>query len=94
MKIAIFLIILLMLLGFDFYFFSPKAEYIRKKIWQELDKDVLYLEDGSVVYGWIWGQTQDYLGGQAEDGSFFNIDSSDCREVRMNYLFDYWEKLI
>ena len=94
MKIVIFLLILVLLLGCGIYFFSAKAEPLRSKIWQKLDRDIIYLQDGSVVYGWIWGQTQDYFGGQDQDGTFFNINSSDCKQLKINYLFSYMEKLI
>ena len=76
------------------YFFSGWGGALRTQLWRRLDKDRIYLKEGGVVYGWIWGETEDYLAGEESDGTLFNIKTSDYERVEENRLFYYLDKLI
>ena len=58
-----------------------------------LDKDKIYLTDGTVIHGWIEEEGRNYLWIGTEKG-YYDLDRSKCERIEENYLLRYMRKLI
>jgi len=58
-----------------------------------LDRDTIYLDDGSVIKGWITGEDDRQLWIEQENG-YFGIERSRCKKIIRNTLLLYTKELI
>lgn len=73
------------------YFFVDLGPRFRIEIGQMLDKDTLYLKDGSVIDGWIIRNDKRTIWFAQEKG-YFTLPVSQCELIRENVLLQYiWE---
>ena len=50
-----------------------------------LDKDIIYLNDGRVIEGWLWDEeNREVAAGKDIRGGLFVVSASEYREVRKN----------
>ena len=85
LKIIIFLFTCLVLFGAIFYFLGTSAgEY--DSIWSRLEQDLIYLEDGKVLKGWIWEERVNMIIGERLDKTIFSLPASDYKAVKRDYL--------
>ena len=75
------------------YFFVNLGPRFRVEIGHQLDKDALYLKDGSVVEGWIIKKDKRSVWIAQEKG-YFSLPLSQCELIRENVLMQYiWEMI-
>lgn len=92
-KIIFFIILGVSVLGVIHLSFG-EGKKLRREMELLLDKDILYLNDGEVIQGWMWKQEGDLIAGQREKGGTFVVNPSQCQIIQENVLFHYLEKLI
>ncbi len=92
-KVATFVIFFLLLCGLS-YFLLPVGKIVRDNIWTDLDKDILYLTESTIIKGWIWTETEDAIMGQKEKGDLFTVKGSDIANIEKNKLFEQLKNLL
>ena len=86
-------IISVLFLGSIYFFLKPAASF-RTKLWHSLDKDILYLNDGRIIRGWIWERRDNLITGYTEEDEVFVLKSSEPIGVKENELLRYLQELI
>jgi hypothetical protein len=75
------------------YFFINPSHLLNTHTGEMLDRDTLYLKDGSIMKGWIKGG--DNISIIVETGKgFFTIPRAQCRLIQENTLLLYVRELI
>ena len=58
-----------------------------------LDRDTIYLKDGSIVKGWIAKEDNRQIWIETKEG-YFTIDRSECQNIQHNTLLLYVRELM
>ena len=75
-------------------YFAPYTDpRFRATLGRALDKDIIYLENGSVVEGWIMKEAEGEIFIQVEDGHY-SLALSECKMVVRNYLLHHARELL
>ena len=86
-KFLVGLVLGLFLASCYYYFYHPDPLF-RLKVGRLLDRDTVYLEDGTIVHGWIVKSDENYIWIETESG-YFDLPVSRCKIVRKNTLLRY-----
>jgi len=75
------------------YFFLHQNRLLQIELGRLLDKDTIYLENGTIVKGWIVRESEREILVEVEKG-YFTVPRSRCKEIRENALLRYTRELM
>ena len=88
----ILLPVLLMLFGI--FLLSGWSKEMRSQLWRVFDKDALYLNDGSCIYGWVWNETDEAVMGKKENGDIFTVQRAELKYMGSNVLLAQLKQIL
>jgi hypothetical protein len=93
LKIIILLITCLIFVG-AFFFYINGPQELRNLFWDYLELDVIYLQEGKVISGWIWEERDDVIIGEMADKTIFSVGTDKCEKVLRDAFLGYLKQLI
>jgi hypothetical protein len=93
LKLIAFILLCLIFVG-AFLFFVNGPQEVRDRFWDNLELDVLYVQDGRVISGWIWEERDDVIIGEMVDKTIFSVGTQECERVVRDAFIGYLEQLI
>ncbi|MBL7071593.1 MAG: hypothetical protein ISS26_05435 [Candidatus Omnitrophica bacterium] len=75
-------------------YFAPYVDpRFRVNLGRVLDKDMIYLKNGSVIQGWIIIEDGEEIYVEIKE-EYFSISLSQCEQIKRNYLLQYVKELM
>jgi len=91
-KVILGFIIGVFLLTIFFFFFSPDTK-LHRAIDSLMDKDALFLRNGSILYGQIEREGPKSFTVKTEDGEI-EVPRAECQRVERNAILAYLRKVL
>jgi len=76
------------------YFFLRINFKLRQDWLSQLNQDTLYLENGTVVRGWIWDDKDGLVIGETPEGKIFTFNKEEYRVIEKDLFLRYLRELI
>ncbi len=94
MNKIILIVLLVLLFVCVLYFFSGWGKDTREKIWIALDRDYLYMNDDSIITGWIWTEADDVVMGKKDDGELFKVNHAQINQLKRDFLLKQLRQIL
>ncbi len=75
-------------------YFAPYVDpRFRVQLGRILDKDMIYLKDGSIMQGWIIVEDSGEIYIEIKEGYYY-LPLNQCEQIKRNYLLQYIKELM
>lgn len=90
-KIILCVVIGIFVLGTLFFLFNPT---LHTNLMRLLNQDILYLEDGDIVRGWIWDERGGIIVGETKREEIFIFSDKEYTHIERNKFLRLLRELI